>query len=60
MGRVCVAVRATLVAFVATLLTGCGIVKQYTERAYTEPWCFPKARIDHKKQRYYAGVKCVF
>lgn len=65
MGRASVAVRATVVAFLATLvsllLTGCGIVKQYTERdLYRERFCYPRGSIDREKHKITVGIGCRF
>jgi uncharacterized protein YceK len=45
---------------VSLLLTGCATVKQYTERAYTEPFCYPKAKLDRHKREIYGGISCRF
>jgi hypothetical protein len=46
---------------IAFLLCSCATLKEsplWPSR--TEPWCLPKAKYDHKHQKYYAGVRCAF
>ena len=52
--------RLLLAVLPIMLLTGCGIVKQYTERAYTEPWCYPRIKADREKRKVEVGVGCRF